>query len=106
MLKHMGVDILLITQSLDAPRQAQNEKEYFSHSLQLIFLFMTIGVFIARGKEDALVTKNIVPGETVYGEKKISVDAPVRYIFFFFFLFFFLLSSSFSNEHVGFIDKI
>lgn len=85
MLKHMGVDILLITQSLDAPRQAQNEKEYFSHSLQLIFLFMTIGVFIARGKEDALVTKNIVPGETVYGEKKISVDAPVRYIFFFFF---------------------
>ena len=46
---------------------------------------MTIGVFIARGKEDALVTKNIVPGETVYGEKKISVDAPVRYIFFFFF---------------------
>ena len=29
-----------------------------------------LGVFIARGKEDALVTKNIVPGETVYGEKK------------------------------------
>lgn len=45
---------------------------------------MTIGVFIARGKEDALVTKNIVPGETVYGEKKISVDAPVRYPFFFY----------------------
>ena len=62
---------------------------------------MTIGVFIARGKEDALVTKNIVPGETVYGEKKISVDVPVRYTFFFF-----LLSLSFSNEHVGFIDKI
>ena len=32
------------------------------------------GVFIARGKEDALVTKNIVPGESVYGEKRISVD--------------------------------
>ena len=32
------------------------------------------GVFIARGKEDALVTKNLVPGETVYGEKKISVE--------------------------------
>ena len=93
MLMHMGVDILLITQSLDAPRQAQNEKEYFSHSLQLIFLFMTIGVFIARGKEDALVTKNIVPGETVYGEKKISVDAPVRYAFLY------ILFSSFSNEH-------
>lgn len=32
------------------------------------------GVFIARGKEDALVTKNLVPGDTVYGEKRISVD--------------------------------
>ena len=35
------------------------------------------GVFIARGKEDALVTKNLVPGETVYGEKKISVDVSI-----------------------------
>ena len=32
------------------------------------------GVFIARGKEDALVTKNLVPGDAVYGEKRISVD--------------------------------
>jgi len=32
------------------------------------------GVFIARGKEDALVTKNLVPGESVYGEKRISID--------------------------------
>ncbi|XP_052062634.1 rRNA 2'-O-methyltransferase fibrillarin-like [Mytilus californianus] len=32
------------------------------------------GVFIARGKEDSLVTLNLVPGETVYGEKKISVE--------------------------------
>lgn len=32
------------------------------------------GVFIARGKEDALVTKNLVPGNTVYGEKKVSVE--------------------------------
>jgi rRNA 2'-O-methyltransferase fibrillarin len=32
------------------------------------------GVFIARGKEDALVTKNMVPGESVYGEKRISVE--------------------------------
>jgi rRNA 2'-O-methyltransferase fibrillarin len=32
------------------------------------------GVFIARGKEDMLVTKNLVPGESVYGEKRISVD--------------------------------
>lgn len=33
-----------------------------------------VGVFIARGKEDALVTRNMVPGETVYGEKKVSVE--------------------------------
>ncbi|KAK9810294.1 hypothetical protein WJX72_008158 [[Myrmecia] bisecta] len=32
------------------------------------------GVFIARGKEDALVTKNMVPGESVYGEKRISTE--------------------------------
>ncbi|KAJ6867880.1 rRNA 2'-O-methyltransferase fibrillarin 1-like [Populus alba x Populus x berolinensis] len=32
------------------------------------------GVFIAKGKEDALVTKNMVPGETVYNEKKVSVQ--------------------------------
>nr|XP_045611519.1 rRNA 2'-O-methyltransferase fibrillarin-like isoform X2 [Procambarus clarkii] len=32
------------------------------------------GVFIARGKEDALVTKNMVPGESVYGEKRMSVE--------------------------------
>ena len=36
---------------------------------------LNVGVFIARGKEDALVTKNMVAGESVYGEKKISVDA-------------------------------
>ncbi|GMI06690.1 hypothetical protein TrRE_jg6409 [Triparma retinervis] len=33
-------------------------------------------VFIARGKEDALVTKNSTPGKDVYGEKRISVDGP------------------------------
>lgn len=32
------------------------------------------GVFVARGKEDSLVTKNLVPGESVYGEKRISVE--------------------------------
>jgi len=32
------------------------------------------GAFIARGKDDALVTKNMVPGESVYGEKRIAVD--------------------------------
>jgi len=32
------------------------------------------GVFIAQGKEDALVTKNLVVGESVYGEKRITVE--------------------------------
>ncbi len=33
------------------------------------------GIFIAKGKESMLVTKNLVPGESVYGEKRISVEA-------------------------------
>lgn len=32
------------------------------------------GIFVARGKEDALVTLNLVPGEGVYGEKRIGVE--------------------------------
>ncbi|KAB7497046.1 rRNA 2'-O-methyltransferase fibrillarin, partial [Armadillidium nasatum] len=32
------------------------------------------GVFIARGKEDVLCTLNMVTGESVYGEKRISVE--------------------------------
>ncbi|XP_067131624.1 rRNA 2'-O-methyltransferase fibrillarin [Centruroides vittatus] len=32
------------------------------------------GVYIARAKEDSLVTKNLVIGESVYGEKRISVE--------------------------------
>ena len=31
------------------------------------------GIFVARGKEDALVTRNMNPGKDVYGEKRISV---------------------------------
>ena len=38
------------------------------------------GIFIARGKEDLLVTKNMVPGESVYGEKRITLE--VFYIFY------------------------
>lgn len=32
------------------------------------------GIFIAEGKDSMLVTKNLVPGESVYGEKRISID--------------------------------
>ena len=31
-------------------------------------------MFVARGAQDALVTKNLVPGESVYNEKRISVE--------------------------------
>ena len=37
------------------------------------------GVFIARGKEDTIVTKNMVVGESVYGEKRISVEVSCRF---------------------------
>ncbi|KAF2461791.1 Fibrillarin-domain-containing protein [Lineolata rhizophorae] len=33
------------------------------------------GIFVARGKEDLLVTKNLVPGENVYGEKRIAIGS-------------------------------
>lgn len=36
------------------------------------------GVFIAKGKEHVLATKNLVPGDTVYGEKKIEVYSHVK----------------------------
>ncbi|KZS99112.1 Fibrillarin [Sistotremastrum niveocremeum HHB9708] len=36
------------------------------------------GVFIAKGKEHLLVTKNLVPGESVYGEKRISIESGVE----------------------------
>jgi rRNA 2'-O-methyltransferase fibrillarin len=32
------------------------------------------GVYLQRGKDDALVTKNLVPGESVYNEKRVSVE--------------------------------
>ena len=35
------------------------------------------GVYIMRGKDDALMTKNLVPGESVYNEKRVSVEVSV-----------------------------
>lgn len=32
------------------------------------------GVFVAKGQLEALVTKNMVPGESVYNEKRIAVE--------------------------------
>ena len=44
----------------------------------LFNMCVSVGVFIARGKEDALATLNLVPGESVYGEKKIVIDVSLR----------------------------
>ncbi|CUV07984.1 unnamed protein product [Cryptosporidium hominis] len=34
------------------------------------------GVFMAKGKSDALVTKNMVPGVSIYGEKRVETTDP------------------------------
>ena len=34
------------------------------------------GVYVVRGKEDALATKNLTPGESVYNEKRVAVQQP------------------------------
>eukprot|EP01013_Petalomonas_cantuscygni_P030013 TRINITY_DN55939_c0_g1_i1.p1 TRINITY_DN55939_c0_g1~~TRINITY_DN55939_c0_g1_i1.p1 ORF type:complete len:310 (+),score=56.23 TRINITY_DN55939_c0_g1_i1:46-930(+) len=34
------------------------------------------GVFILRGKDDAICTLNMVPGVSVYGEKRVAVKVP------------------------------
>jgi len=33
------------------------------------------GVFVSKGKEDSMVTKNMVPGESVYGEKRMVAES-------------------------------
>lgn len=49
-------------------------KHYFPGKTVIVEPHRHDGVFIARGKEDALVTRNLVPGSEVYGEKRISVE--------------------------------
>ena len=51
------------------------------------------GVFIAKGKEDQLVTRNLVPGDTVYGEKRVSVEVNLELLHFFTFFDSYLLPS-------------
>merc|ERR1719454_42607 len=36
------------------------------------------GVYVMRGKDDALMTKNTTPGESVYNEKRVSVEPTVE----------------------------
>lgn len=39
------------------------------------------GVFIAKSKDDALLTKSMVPGDSVYNEKRISVQVFFSFLF-------------------------
>merc|ERR1712166_1470150 len=32
------------------------------------------GVFVSKGKDDSLVTRNVAPGESVYGEKRLMAE--------------------------------
>lgn len=36
------------------------------------------GVYVLRGKDDALCTKNLTPGESVYNEKRVTVEVSHR----------------------------
>lgn len=40
----------------------------------LVEPFRHPGIFVVKGKDDALATKNLVVGESVYGEKRVSVE--------------------------------
>lgn len=37
------------------------------------------GIFVAKGKEEFLVTRNMVPGESVYGEKRVDIEVNIFY---------------------------
>lgn len=54
-------------------------------------------MFIAKGREDALVTRNLVPGDAVYGEKRISVD--VEILLFFSYRFYYILFLTLQDEN-------
>ena len=57
-------------------------------------VWLLLGVFIARGREDALVTKNLVPGESVYGEKRISVEVSAACCIYFYIYFAHIVSQN------------
>ena len=58
----------------------KTSKKVFGGTKLLIEKHRHQGVFIARGKEDALCTKNFVAGERVYGEKLIKLKNSNEFI--------------------------
>jgi rRNA 2'-O-methyltransferase fibrillarin len=54
-------------------KRNDNKNNNIGYSKVLVEKHRHPGVFVARGKEDALCTKNLIPGESVYNEKRIAV---------------------------------
>lgn len=46
--------------------------EHYTFNRNVIII--NLGVYIVKGKEDALASRNMVTGESVYGEKRVSVQ--------------------------------
>lgn len=40
------------------------------------------GIFMTKGQQDALLTKSLVPGDSVYNEKKIAVQVNTDFNYF------------------------
>lgn len=71
---HEGGNIIEKTGHSSNPNfNKKNFKKISGGSKLLIEKHRHQGVFVARGKEDALCTKNLVPGEKVYGEKLVKL---------------------------------
>ena len=51
----------------------KGHKKLLGGSKLLIQQHRHSGIFVARGKEDAICTKNLNFGESVYGEKRIII---------------------------------
>ncbi|RYO65639.1 rRNA 2'-O-methyltransferase fibrillarin [Alternaria tenuissima] len=71
-----GTDHAELSHPITYSNYPDSYKQWLSH-LEAVIVepHRHAGVFVARGKEDLLVTKNLTPGESVYGEKRISVGA-------------------------------
>lgn len=80
----VGVELLAVAEAAQVqrynnyPQYRRTDPTNFFQGGQKVIIepHRHAGVFVARGKEDLLVTKNLTPGEAVYGEKRISIDTP------------------------------
>ena len=66
----------LYSRQMCTSTHAQSSTRISSSSVQrgLVVPYRFEGVFIAKGKEDFICTRNLVPGEALYGEELIFVQ--------------------------------